>query len=81
METWSGVNNLVEETEYTKLLMFKIIKEHLLKSQIKYSTSTEGEGSPGGQAELNLGGLAGFDWLEWGELTSWDLLGREPGAG
>lgn len=44
--------------------MFKIIKEHLLKSQIKYSTSTDGEGSPGGQAELNLGGLAGFDWLE-----------------
>lgn len=43
--------------------MFKITKEYLLKSQIKCSTSTEGESTPGGQAELNLGGLAGFEWL------------------
>lgn len=81
METWSGVNNLVEETEYTKLLMFKITKEYLLKNQIKYSTSTEGESPPGEQVELNLGGLAGFEWLGWGVLTSRDRLGRVPGAG
>lgn len=75
MEMWSGVN-FVEETEYTKLLMFYITKEYLLKSQIKCSTSAEGEVPPGGQAELNLGGLAGFDWLGWGALTSQDWLGR-----
>lgn len=81
MEMWSGVNNFVEETEYTKLPMFYITKEYLLESQMKCSTSTEGEGPPRGQAELNLGDLAGFDWLGWGVQTSQYWLGRGPGAG
>lgn len=65
LKTWRCDQELITslKTEYTKLLMFYITKEYLLKSQIKCSTSAEGEGLPGGQAELNLGGLAGFDWL------------------